>query len=267
MTEISVTLPTYNEADNIVAMIEAVDGALSGYDAEIIVVDDNSPDGTSAIVEGVLEKYKKLRLITRKSDRGLVNAIKEGLRESRGEICIWMDTDLSMPAEKIPELIDQIKNGADLALGSRFVKGGSIKGSAPHEGKTGFFHVWNTLRKTEDSFLAVGISKYGNLFARLVLDRRYYDYTSGFYAVKKNVIADVGLEGEYLDYCIRLIYKTALKGYRISEIPVTISPRMHGESKTSNNLFVVFLLSLKCIFIIISLKLNASKKAQSRAEM
>ncbi len=260
MTDISVILPTYNEVDNIVPMIEAVNGALIGYDAEIIVVDDDSPDGTSACVEAVLEKFDRLRLITRKTDKGLVNAIGEGIKNCRGEICLWMDADLSMPTNKIPDLIEQINNGADLAVGSRYVEGGGIKGSAPHVGKTGIFHVWNNLRDTEDSFIAVAISKYGNLFASLVLDRRYHDYTSGFYAVRKDVIKDVGLEGEYLDYCIILLYKAAVRGWRIIEAPVRIVPRKSGKSKTSNNPFALIPLVLKCTLKIIHLKLTVRKR-------
>lgn len=260
MTDISVILPTYNEAENIVPMIEAVNGALSGRDVEIIVVDDESPDGTSAIVESVLERFERLRLITRKSDKGLVNAIREGIRESRGKICVWMDADLSMPVDKLPDLLEQIENGADLVVGSRYVDGGGIKGVVPDVNKTGVFHVWNNLRETEDSFFAVTISKYGNLFARLVLDRKYYDYTSGFYAVKKDVIDDVGLKGEYLDYCIDLLYKSVMKGYRVTEIPVSIVPRTRGISKTSNNPFAMIPIALKCVLIIINLKLVVRKR-------
>ena len=268
MINVSVILPCYNEAENIISMIEVVDSVLSELKAEIIIVDDNSPDGTSSIVEGALARYEKLRLITRKSDKGLVQAISEGIRKSRGKICIWMDADLSMPAGKILVLLDRIEDGADLAIGSRYVEGGGIKGATPHIGKTGIFHVWKNLLNTEDSIFAVTISKYGNLFARYVLDGRYYDYTSGFYAIKKDVIEDVGLEGEYLDYCINLLYKTAMKGYRIDEIPVSIVPRMRGKSKTSNNLFAMISIGFECILLIIKLKLTVRKrKFQSNAKM
>ena len=83
MTNLSVILPTFNEAKNIEEMIEAVYGVLIDIDAEVIVVDDDSPDGTSAIVSGILNKYKNLRLITRRSNKGLVNSIKEGVENSR----------------------------------------------------------------------------------------------------------------------------------------------------------------------------------------
>ena len=111
-------------------MIDAVYGVLTDIDAEVIVVDDDSPDGTSEVVDRILNRYRKLRLITRRSNKGLVNSIKEGIKSSRGSICLWMDADLSMPTDKIPDLVNKIKEGADLAVGSRYIKGGGIKGSA-----------------------------------------------------------------------------------------------------------------------------------------
>ena len=256
MIDLSVILPTFNEAKNIERMIDAVYAILTDLDAEVIVVDDDSPDGTSAIVGSILNKYENLRLITRRADKGLVNSIKEGIEKSRGNICLWLDADLSMPAEKIPDLVNRIREGADLVVGSRYVKGGGIKGSTPGTGKHNIFHIWHNLRKTEDSFIAVSISKYGNLLARLILDRKYYDYTSGYYAVRKEVINELGLEGDYLDYCIVLLYKAASYGYRIHEIPVTIKPRIYGESKTSNNPFAVIPIALNCLATVIKLKMS-----------
>ena len=260
MTNLSVILPTFNEAKNIEEMIEAVYGVLIDIDAEVIVVDDDSPDGTSAIVSGILNKYKNLRLITRRSNKGLVNSIKEGVENSRGSICLWMDADLSMPVEKITDLLNQIEKGVDLAVGSRYIKGGGIKGSTPHAGKHDIFNVWDNLRGTEDSFIAVAVSKYGNRLARIILDRRYYDYTSGFYAVRKEAINQLGLEGDYLDYCIALLYKATRYGYSVREIPVTIKPRLNGESKTSNSPGAVIPIALNCLIKIIKLKFTVRKR-------
>lgn len=260
MTEISIILPTYNEADNIVEMIRSVDDAVSGYDAEILVVDDDSPDGTSAIVTQALDRFPRLRLITRTSDRGLIKAIREGIEQSQGDICIWMDADLSMPAETIPKLLNEIHGGADMAVGSRYVKGGGIKGSCPDGNKTSPMQIRRNLKETEDSFFSVAISKYGNLFARAVLDSRYHDYTSGFYAVRKHVVNDVGLEGAYLDYCISLLYKTVQRGYKVSEIPVVIVPRLKGKSKTSDSLLSMVPIALDCVLTVFRLRLTERRR-------
>ena len=267
MTDLSVILPTFNEAKNIQQMIDAVYGVLADIDAEVIVVDDESPDGTSEVVDRILNRHRKLRLITRRSNKGLVNSIKEGVKSSQGSIVLWMDADLSMPTDKIPDLLNQIKEGADLAVGSRYIKGGGIKGSTQHPGKQNIIHVWDNLRKSEDSFFAVTISKYGNLIARLVLDRRYYDYTSGYYAVRREVIDELGLEGDYLDYCIALLYRAARYGYSISEIPVTIKPRLYGKSKTSNNPVSVIPIALNCLITIIKLKLTVRRRIKNHDKM
>jgi len=260
MTEVSIILPTYNEADNILQMIQSVNGAVGGYDAEILVVDDDSPDGTSDVVREVLNHFSKLRLITRTSNKGLVRAIQEGVKESQGDICVWMDADLSMPATTIPKLIDEIYRGADLALGSRYIKGGGIKGSCPNGNKIGPIQIWRNLKETEDTFLAVAISKIGNVFAQTILDSRYHDYTSGFYAVRKQVIDDVGLEGAYLDYCISLLYKTIRRGYNVSEVPVVIVPRLKGESKTSNNVLSIISVTFDCVVRVFWLRLTEKQR-------
>ena len=207
----------------------------------ILVVDDDSPDGTSVVVNKALDRLPRVRLITRKTDKGLVNSIKEGINKSAGDVCVWMDADLSMPAGKIRDLLEKIEGGDDLAVGCRYIDGGGIKGSNPGSQKTSLTKIWKNLKESEDSIFAVAVSKYGNLFARFVLDSRYHDYTSGFYAVKKSVFDDIKLEGEYPDYCISFLYKASLRGYRISETPVTFTPRKRGKSKTANNILSIFL--------------------------
>ena len=95
-TRISIILPTYNEAENIIFLIEQIVEELTNEDYEIIVVDDNSPDGTSNLVQQAILKFPNLRLLTRTSDKGLVPSIREGIEKSRGSICIWLDADLSI---------------------------------------------------------------------------------------------------------------------------------------------------------------------------
>jgi len=234
-TSISIILPTYNEAENIAEMVEWVEVELAGDDFEIIVVDDDSPDGTSEIVTRLCDRFDNLRLITRTSDRGLVQSINEGIHESRYDVCVWMDADLSMPATTIKQLVREIEQGADIAVGSRYVKGGGIKGAGHDARKRNIYRIWRNLKETEDSFIAVAVSVIGNQLVRHLLDRNYHDYTSGFYAVKKGVFSRIKLEGKYLDYCIRFMYGAVKSGYKVVEVPVVIAPRERGHSKTASN--------------------------------
>ena len=260
---VSIILPTFNEVDNIVVLIEWIERELPDIAHEIIVVDDNSPDGTSPVVAAALPRFPNLRLVTRTADRGLVNSIREGIAQAKGGVCVWMDADLSMPATTIRKLLGEIQAGADVAVGSRYVPGGAIKGSHGHE-KTTLRRVWHNLSDTEDSFLAVVISSVGNYVVRNLLDNRYNDYTSGFYAVRKHVFDKVILEGHYLDYSIAFLYRAILRGFRISEIPVVIVPRKYGRSKTSDSLLRLLEIIFDC-FKMISRLLIESREHRRNA--
>ena len=120
--KVSVVLPTYNEKENIVVLIENIFRHLD-QNTEILVVDDNSPDGTWKIVEKLTQTYPNLRLIRRLNKRGLTSALTDGIKASAGNIVAWMDCDLSMPPEKLKELMNKIDEGFDAAVASRFITG------------------------------------------------------------------------------------------------------------------------------------------------
>src|SRR3989344_1079297 len=220
--KISIILPTYNEVENIADLIRAIDSVVKD-EKEMIVVDDNSPDGTSAAVRSLIEtgEIKNIRLITRTKDRGLTNSLKEGIRNARGDIVVWMDCDFSMPPEIIPKLIARIDEGYDAAIGSRFVKGGSFK---------------KETSGTRDSWVAVVLSRLMNLFIRVTLCMSLKDYTSGFIAIKHGILKRFELRGDYGEYFIDLMFRVQLSKYRIIEIPYTCLPRRKGESKTGSNM-------------------------------
>jgi dolichol-phosphate mannosyltransferase len=251
MPEISVILPTYNEAENILDMIEHVEAELNGVGYEILVVDDDSPDGTSRIVSENLSRFSNLRLITRKENRGLVPAINEGIRNAEGDVCLWMDADLSMPAATIKALLAEVNAGADIAVGSRYVEGGGFKG-ADLENRS-LYRTWRNLKNTEDSFLSVAISWVGNKAVRFFLDSAYHDYTSGFYAVRRPVFDRVMLEGRHLEYCIRFLFTAVRSGFCVVEVPVVIEPRKRGVSKTANDLQTLIPIAADCFRTIIDL--------------
>jgi len=207
-------LPTFNERDNIVALIERGLAALVDYDAEMLVVDDDSPDGTWQLVAALAERNPRVRLIRRTEERGLTTAIATGIANARGGWVGWMDCDLAMPPEDLPRLAAALAAGADVAVGSRYVPGGRDVG-----------HSW----------VGQAFSRTINLAASLLLDGRIKDYTSGFILARRPVFDRIELRGDYGEYCIDLLYRAARAGFRVEEIPYVCLPRETGESKTATS--------------------------------
>ncbi|UCF08466.1 MAG: glycosyltransferase [Thermoplasmata archaeon] len=219
--KVSVVMPTYNEKENIEALIRAVLAQISD-DVEVVVVDDDSPDGTWKIVERVGKEMggDRVRLVRRTDERGLASAVRTGIDASLGDIVVVMDTDFSHPPEKIPELVSTASD-ADIALGSRHMKGGGME--AP-PGRAFF-------------------SKLTNLFARAFLGYGVKDYTGGFIAVNKRVFEEVHILdewGEYGNYCIGFLYTAKEKGYKIKEVPFVYKYRTAGETKTAPDQYNLF---------------------------
>lgn len=214
MVDISIVLPTFNERENILPLIERTLAALSAYTAEVVVVDDNSPDGTWQVVAQKAVADPRVRLIHRTDEKGLTSAIWRGITESSGRWVGWMDCDLSMPPEKWPELAAALQAGADMAVGSRYVPGGAdVAHSAV--GKT--------------------FSRLINLASGFLLERSIKDYTSGFILARKGLFSAITLRGDYGEYCIDLLYRAKKIGFLITEVPYICVPRQTGESKTAAN--------------------------------
>jgi dolichol-phosphate mannosyltransferase len=212
--DISVVLPTYNERDNIVQLIEAIFAALHPWKVEALVVDDDSPDGTWRAVAEVSATDLRVRLIRRTRERGLTTAIATGIVNASAPLVAWMDCDFSMPPQTLPQLAAAIEQGADLALGSRYVAGGRDAG-----------HSW----------VGVAFSRTINLFASLLLNWSVKDYTSGFIMARRAVFDQIQLRGDYGEYCIDLLYRALRAGFHVREVPYTCVPRESGESKTATN--------------------------------
>jgi len=210
--DITVILPTYNERDNIGPLIQRALAALNGYQVEILVVDDDSPDGTWQVVTALVERDPRLRLIRRTGERGLTSAIATGINQSQGAWVGWMDGDLSMPPEDLPRLVSALADGADMAVGSRYIPGGRDVG-----------HAW----------VGRAFSRTINLAASLLLDRYIKDYTSGFILARRPVFDRVQLRGDYGEYCIDMLYRALRAGYSVVEVPYHYMPRQSGQSKTA----------------------------------
>jgi dolichol-phosphate mannosyltransferase len=207
--EITVILPTFNEARNIIPLINKIHTSLEGESKEILVVDDNSPDMTWEIAKGI--KDKDVRVIRRTEDKGLVKSIKCGISNARGKYVTWMDADLSMPPEVIPRLVKELSEH-DIAVGSRYIKGG--KDLRP------------VIRKVT--------SRIFNIYANLILNFKVLDWTSGFIAARKKVFETLPLKDSiYGEYCVHFLYHADKNGFKIKEIPYSFVDRLEGESKTA----------------------------------
>lgn len=221
--KVSVILPTFNEVGNIVALCHALHTVIT-HPHEIIVVDDNSPDGTSQAVESTIGAgcADWLRLETRRTDRGLRKSIWRGIEIATGDTIVWMDCDFSMPPSDVPALLQKIDEGYDVAVGSRFMMGGSHKKGV-------------TLGGSQESWIVIVLSRMLNIALRVLLTPRFRDWTSGFIAIRAPIVRRIGLRGDYGEYFMDLMERVILLGYRFIEIPYVCVPRVAGETKTAPN--------------------------------
>ena len=207
--KLSLVIPTYNEKENIQKLIKKIQREFkkNKIKGEIIVVDDNSPDGTGRILENLKKEQKNLKVIHRKGKLGLSSAVLEGWKIAEGEILGVMDADLSHPPEKLKQLFWAIeKENIDLAIGSRYIKGGKIIG-------------WNFKRKL--------MSRVATLLARIYTNVK--DPMTGFFLIKKECVKDAKLNPKGFKILLEVIIKAKYK--KIKEIPITFINRKKGKSK------------------------------------
>lgn len=215
-----VVIPTYNEHDNIAAMIGAIYGVMQGR-VTVCVVDDNSPDGTGKDVEALKILFPSLILISRNRKEGLGKAYAHGFREvlARPEFdtVVMMDADFSEHPLYIPTLLERLKE-ADVAVGSRYAKGAKIVG-------------WSLWRRT----LSMG----GNFYARTITGLPLKDITMGFAAIRTDFLRRVDFSKiNSSGYAFIMELKNALfkDGARFSEMPIVFNERLGGESKISGHI-------------------------------
>ena len=206
--ELSLIAPTYNEKENITPLVERLHKALSKYSYELIVVDDNSPDGTSDLAKSLSSQYP-LKVIVRTAERGLASAVVAGFNQARGQVLGVIDADLQHPPEAIPALVEAIRGGADVAIASRYVEGGNIEG-------------WSTKREV--------ISKGAKILATILLPstREIKDPLAGFFLFKRKVIDGAVLTPT--GYKILLEVLVRGNASHVEEVPYTFKERERGES-------------------------------------
>lgn len=208
-----VVLPTYNEAENLAGIVRRIRAAVPG--ADLLVVDDSSPDGTGDLAEKLAGADPNLCVLHRPGKEGLGVAYIAGFRwglERGYDVFVEIDADGSHHPEDLPRLLSALRD-ADLVLGSRWVDGGRVEN-------------WSRLREV--------LSRGANLYARLVLGFRLRDSTSGFRAFRRRTLEGVGLDRVASQgYCfqIDLAWRAVGAGYRVVEVPITFSERVRGSSK------------------------------------
>lgn len=223
--KLSIIVPTYNESQNIVRMLDSIAETLSPYKgSEIIVVDDNSPDGTAEMAKShakIISTKKKIRIeiISRNGKFGLSSAIIKGVQYASGDFLVIMDSDFSHPPQVIPSIIQALQDSNyDIVIASRYVKGGSIIG-------------WPFKRRLMSKG-ATKIAQYG-----LGIDVK--DPVSGFFAFRRDIIS--GLKFDAIGYKMLLEILVKTKGARVKEIPYTFTNRRIGASKLDANVMFDYL--------------------------
>lgn len=214
-----VVLPTFCEAANIAEVLRRLREAVPG--AHVLVVDDSSPDGTAGVVRRLAESSgpdQAVHLITREVKMGLGSAYRGGFAwglERGYEALVEMDSDLSHDPAALPELIGAIESGADLAVGSRYVPGGSIPD-------------WPAHRRL--------LSRAGNAYSCFALRLPVQDMTSGYRAYSARALSEIDLGAVRADgygFQIEMVHKVAALGGKIVEVPISFVDRKHGHSKMS----------------------------------
>ncbi len=216
-----VVLPTYNERENVANLLAAVRSTLPT--ADILVVDDNSPDGTASIVEEVAAELGQIKLLRRPGKHGLGSAYREGFVVALDEgydAVVSMDVDFSHDPASLPELLALLEAGADAVIGSRYVPGGATED-------------WPLHRRV--------LSRWGNRYTSLVLRLQVRDCTSGFRAYRASALASIepsSTTAEGYAFLTELVRRLVRAGYRVMESPIIFRDRQYGESKMSSRIIV-----------------------------
>jgi dolichol-phosphate mannosyltransferase len=219
---LSVVIPTFNEAQNVREIVRRLDQTLGGIAWEAIFVDDNSPDGTAATVKAVAAEDCRVRCLKRIGRRGLAGACIEGMLASSAPYVAVMDADLQHDETILPRMLSQLKSDeADIAVGSRYVPGGSADSFAPTRAK---------------------ISRTATGLARKILGVEIADPMSGFFMIRRDKLDDIAGRLSTIGFKILLdILMTAKNGLRVVEIPFEFRERTHGESKFDTQVGLEFL--------------------------
>ena len=221
-----IIIPTYNERENLPLLVDAIFGLQP--DVHLLVVDDGSPDGTGDLADGLAERDERVHVVHRSGKLGLGTAYIKGFKwalERGYDFIFEMDADFSHQPKYIGDFLMAAK-GADLILGTRYIRGGGTEG-------------WGPMRQL--------ISRGGNLYARAVLWLPFKDLTGGFKCFRREVLEAIDLDAvksEGYAFQIELTYRVYKAGFRIKEVPIIFPDRTRGDSKMSSNIVTEAMLNV-----------------------
>lgn len=216
-----IIVPTYDERENLSPLITQIHAVLP--EAHVLVVDDNSPDGTGALAVRLAQNDPRVHVMVRRAKLGLGTAYREGFAWALArdfELIFEMDADGSHDAGHLPEMVRVADEGADVVVGSRRVSGGGTEN-------------WGLLRRV--------ISAGGNLYASTILGTQVRDLTSGFKCFHRRVLASIDLgavRSEGYSFQIEMTHRALSLGFRVEEVPITFVDRRVGQSKMSRRIFI-----------------------------
>jgi dolichol-phosphate mannosyltransferase len=227
VNKVSIIIPTYCEAANLRSLVAQVHEALSSsnIDAEILIVDDNSPDGTPSVCEELSRKYP-VALHVRHNERGLATAVLAGMKIAKGDVFVVMDADLQHPPQAIPDLIAMLRDPSiDAVIGSRFTTGGQIDGA------------WSAFRRI--------LSKASALLARPLVCAK--DPCAGFFAIRRSTF-DKACNLKPVGYRVGL--ELMVKGgcRKVKEVPIHFATRAQGASKLTFQVMALYLRHLARLY-------------------
>ncbi|MAG94607.1 MAG: dolichol-phosphate mannosyltransferase [Planctomycetaceae bacterium] len=232
---VSVVLPTYNERGNIVALIEEIHQVLDGVPTEIVVVDDDSPDGTADIVRERFAGREDVRVLVRTSDPSLAKSIRHGLEAATGDVLVVMDTDFNHPPEHLAFMVESLR-WYDCVSGSRYLFGGGME----------------SRKRLTFSWLF-------NVFVRTATGGQITDNLYGYFAIRADVLRALKYDEifwGYGDYCIRLLYFLQRKKAAVLQFPVMNGSRRSG---TANSAFVSTLFQYVAATLPLAMKARLSR--------
>jgi len=216
---VTICLPTFNERENVERMLRA----LAPLDVDVLVIDDNSPDGTGEIADRVAAELDRVSVLHRQRKEGLGPAYIAGFRRALAggaEYVISMDCDFSHDPADVPRLIARAEDGADVVIGSRYVQGGGTRN-------------WGLGRRI--------VSAGGSFYARTILGLRIRDMTGGFRCFRRTVLETVDLDTvatRGYAFQIELTYRAVRQGFRVAEVPIVFTDRTAGQSKMTRAIFL-----------------------------
>jgi dolichol-phosphate mannosyltransferase len=232
-----VVVPTYNERDNLGVLLEALWGHCPG--ANVLVVDDASPDGTGDLADALAVTEPRLQVLHRAAKTGLGTAYVDGFKIALAQgfdLVVEMDADLSHRPEDLPHLLEAA-TAADLVIGSRNIPGGAVVG-------------WSAIRRM--------ISRGGSLYTRLILSLPVHDCTSGFKCFRREALLALDLSkvrANGYGFQVEVNYLCHLAGLRIVEVPIIFPDRLRGHSKMSSKIV------LEAMFVVLGLRLGRRRNA------